>query len=89
MLTPIAPHTLTNRPIVVPASEVIEVRPTVGDAGRDLRDLRRPVRLPAAAGDIVRVRRSERTLQLVKAPARNYFELLREKLKWGERGGRE
>ena len=41
------------------------------------------------AGGVVRIRRSERTLQLVKAPARNYFELLREKLKWGERGGRE
>ena len=44
---------------------------------------------PLRAGDVVRIRRSERTLQLVKAPARSYFELLREKLKWGERGGRE
>jgi len=43
---------------------------------------------PLQEGDIVRVRRSERTLKLVKAP-RSYFELLREKLKWGERGGRE
>ena len=44
---------------------------------------------PLQEGDVVRVRRSERTLRLVKAPARSYFELLREKLKWGERGGRE
>ena len=44
---------------------------------------------PLQEGDIVRVRKSERTLRLVKAPARSYFELLREKLKWGERGGRE
>ena len=44
---------------------------------------------PLRSGDVVRIRRSERTLQLVKGPARNYFELLREKLKWGERGGRE
>ena len=43
---------------------------------------------PLQEGDILRVRRSERTLKLVKAP-RSYFELLREKLKWGERGGRE
>ena len=44
---------------------------------------------PLHAGDVVRIRHSERMLELVKAPARNYFELLREKLKWGERGGRE
>ena len=44
---------------------------------------------PLHAGDIVRIRRAERALQLVKAPGRNYFELLREKLKWGERGGRQ
>jgi NAD+ kinase len=44
---------------------------------------------PLQEGDVVRVRRSERTLRLIKAPTRSYFELLREKLKWGERGGRE
>jgi NAD+ kinase len=83
-LTPIAPHTLTNRPIVIPGTEVIEVRPHLvsglddiyvtydGQSGYPLRE-----------GDVVRVRRSERTLRLVKAPARSYFELLREKLKWG------
>ena len=90
VLTPIAPHTLTNRPIVIPGGEVIEIRPHVvssvdeiyvtydGQSG-----------YPLQHGDIVRVRRSERMLRLVKAPARSYFELLREKLKWGERGGRE
>jgi len=90
VLTPIAPHTLTNRPIVIPGSEVIEVRPQVvtglddiyvtydGQAG-----------YPLEQGDVVRIRKSERTLRLVKAPARSYFELLREKLKWGERVGRD
>jgi len=89
VLTPIAPHTLTNRPIIVPGSEIIEVRPQLqgmedeifvtydGQSG-----------YPLQQGDIVRVRKSERTLKLVKAP-RSYFEMLREKLKWGERGGRE
>ena len=90
VLTPIAPHTLTNRPIVVPAGEVIEVRPTVVDAKDEIFvTYDGQSGYPLHAGDIVRVRRSERTLRLVKAPARNYFELLREKLKWGERGGRE
>jgi len=90
VLTPIAPHTLTYRPIVVPASEVIEVRPTVADAKDEIFvTYDGQSGYPLHAGDVVRIKRSERTLQLVKAPARNYFELLREKLKWGERGGRE
>jgi NAD+ kinase len=90
VLTPIAPHTLTNRPIVVPAGEVIEVRPTVADVKDEIFvTYDGQSGYPLHAGDIVRIRRSERALQLVKAPARNYFELLREKLKWGERGGRE
>jgi NAD+ kinase len=90
VLTPIAPHTLTNRPIVVPASETIEVRPTVADAKDEIFvTYDGQSGYPLHAGDVVRIRRSERMLHLVKAPARNYFELLREKLKWGERGGRE
>ena len=86
ILTPIAPHTLTNRPIVIPAASAVEVRPLVevemddvfvtydGQAGYALRQ-----------GDVVRVQRAPRPLRLVKAPARSYFEVLREKLKWGER----
>jgi NAD+ kinase len=86
ILTPIAPHTLTNRPIVIPGSDVVAVRPHVeanvdeifvtydGQSG-----------YPLQKGDRVEVRKSEHRLRLVKAPARNYFELLREKLKWGER----
>ena len=90
VLTPIAPHTLTNRPVVVPAGEVIEVRPTVADAKDEIFvTYDGQSGYPLHAGDIVRIRRSEHPLQLVKAPGRNYFELLREKLKWGERGGRE
>lgn len=86
VLTPIAPHTLTNRPVVIPASTVVEVQPLVesetdevfvtydGQAGYELR-----------RGDVVRVQRAGQPLRLVKAPARSYFEVLREKLKWGER----
>jgi NAD+ kinase len=85
VLTPIAPHTLTNRPIVIPASTVVEVQPLVesaddvfvtydGQTGYELR-----------SGDVVRVQRAPQALRLVKAPARSYFEVLREKLKWGER----
>jgi NAD+ kinase len=89
VLTPIAPHTLTNRPIIVPGSEIIEVRPQVqGTLDEIFVTYDGQAGYPLQEGDVVRVRRSERTLRLVKAP-RSYFELLREKLKWGERGGRE
>ena len=40
--------------------------------------------LPLASGDQVAVTRSPRTLRLVKSPGRDYFEVLRTKLKWGE-----
>jgi NAD+ kinase len=88
VLTPIAPHTLTNRPIIVPGSEVIEVRPLLqGNHDEIFVTYDGQAGYPLQEGDVVRVRTSERTLRLVKAPARSYFELLREKLKWGERGG--
>ncbi len=86
VLTPIAPHTLTNRPVVIPGSALVEVRAHTnsgpddvfvtydGQSGYPLHD-----------GDTVQVRKSEQVLRLVKAPARGYFEVLREKLKWGER----
>ena len=90
VLTPIAPHTLTNRPIVDPGSEV-DRGPAHGRRRADeiFVTYDGQTGYPLHAGDVVRIRTSERALRLVKAPARNYFELLREKLKWGERGGRE
>jgi NAD+ kinase len=90
VLTPIAPHTLTNRPIVIPGSEVIEIRPQVVSGVEDIYvTYDGQSGYPLQQDDVVRVRRSERKLRLVKAPARSYFELLRDKLMWGERGGRE
>ena len=83
VLTPIAPHTLTHRPIVIPGDSVVEVAPQIDEETFVTYDGQSGY--PLKPGDIVRVRKSERTLRLVKAPARSYFELLREKLKWGER----
>jgi len=85
-ITPIAPHTLTNRPIVIPGSETIEVRPNI-DVGADeiFVTYDGQAGYPLQKGDVVRVRKAERSLRLVRAPVRSYFEVLREKLKWGER----
>ena len=90
VMTPIAPHTLTYRPIVIPGNEVVEVRPHIDSTSDDIYvTYDGQSGYPLQNGDVVRIRKSEHTLRLVKAESRTYFELLREKLKWGERGGRE
>jgi NAD+ kinase len=89
VLTPIAPHTLTNRPIVIPGSETIEIHPHIEGALDEIYiTYDGQAGYPLQPGDLVRVRRSERPLRLVKMPTRSYFEMLREKLTWGERGPR-
>ena len=84
VVTPIAPHTLTNRPIVIPGHEVIEVRPHV-TAGIDdiFVTYDGQSGYPLHPGDLVRIHRAERTLKLVKSPSRSYFAMLHEKLSWG------
>ena len=85
-ITPIAPHTLTNRPIVIPGGETIEVRPNINEGADEVFvTYDGQTGYPLQKGDMVAVRKSEHCLRLVKAPARTYFEVLREKLKWGER----
>lgn len=85
-ITPIAPHTLTNRPIVIPGAETIEVRPNINEGADEVFvTYDGQTGYPLQKGDMVAVRKSEHWLRLVKAPARTYFEVLREKLKWGER----
>jgi NAD+ kinase len=86
VMTPIAPHTLTNRPVVIPGRAGIEVE-AHGSSSPDEIFVTYDGQsgYPLHEGDVVKVRMSERILRLVKTPARSYFELLREKLKWGER----
>jgi len=84
VLTPICPHMLTNRPLVVSDDSSIEVRL---HSGRDLEvfaTLDGQQGFSLAGSDSVTVTRSPRTLRLVKAPGRDYFQVLRAKLKWGE-----
>jgi len=85
VLTPIAPHMLTNRPIVIPAASLVRVQPQMnerdelfvtfdGQAGHQLE-----------AGDEVRIRCAERRVRLLRPSTRSYFDILRQKLKWNER----
>jgi NAD+ kinase len=83
VLTPIAPHTLSNRPVVIPASATVRVTPVLderdqafvtfdGQAGFDLRP-----------GDEVIVSRAAEPMRLIRPATRSYFEVLRKKLNWG------
>ncbi|MFZ0780686.1 MAG: NAD(+)/NADH kinase [Candidatus Sulfotelmatobacter sp.] len=83
VITPVAPHSLTHRPLVVPDSAVVEILlrsdeevaylSLDGQPGLDLRD-----------GDRVRCRRSEHRISLYRTDT-DFFHVLRTKLKWGER----
>jgi NAD+ kinase len=85
LLTPIAPHMLTNRPLVVTGTSTVSVEPNMngndevfvtfdGQSGHALQ-----------ADDVVTIERASRPLCLVRSAKRSYFDVLRQKLKWGER----
>jgi len=84
IVTPICPHTLTNRPIVIP--DGVEIRSILQTKQQEV-----ILTLDGQQGfslefeDVVEVRKAEGRILLIKSPYRHYFELLREKLKWGER----
>ena len=82
VLTPICPFTLTNRPIVVPDAAEIELRLKDENEGVVL-TFDGQTGYPLTAGDSVRIRKSKTTFNLVKPANRNYFDVLRNKLKWG------
>ena len=84
VLSPICPHTLTNRPIVVSSKSTVRVTlRSSGDTVILSPDGQQGVLLNN--GDVVEVRNYGVPVSLVKAPSRSYFEILRNKLKWGER----
>jgi NAD+ kinase len=85
LLTPIAPHTLTNRPIVIPATLPIRVQPNMQERDEVFLTFDGQAGFQLEAGDEVVVRRAPQLLRLIKPSMRSYFEVLRTKLKWGER----
>ncbi len=84
LVSPICPHTLTNRPIVLPDRERVRVRLRASDEDVVLTvDGQEGMQL--ASGDIIEVRRSPHRVALARSPARTFFDVLRTKLRWGER----
>jgi NAD+ kinase len=82
-ITPICPHMLTNRPVIVPDSSVIQILNHGED--RTYLTIDGQVGEPLSKGDRIVCRSSPKTIQLIRPPKMLFFDVLREKLKWGER----
>lgn len=82
VLTPICPFTLTNRPIVIPDTAEIELTLDNENEGVVL-SLDGQTGFPLKAADRVLISKSSVTFNLVQPSNRNYFDVLRDKLKWG------
>jgi len=83
VLTPIAPHTLSNRPIAVPGAQRIEVALLVDQEVMLTMDGQ--VGVPLRERDVVEVQKASARIRLVRFPQKDFFSVLRTKLKWGER----
>jgi NAD+ kinase len=84
VMTPIAPHTLTNRPVVLSGGAEVRITPLFDNVktevyvtfdGQSGRELER--------GEEIIIRRAERRLNLIRASGRSYYDVLQQKLKWG------
>jgi len=82
VITPICPHTLTNRPIVISDKFKIEVKIKNGDDIYLTMDGQEGV--PLKVQDKVEIRKADFKTRFLLLHKRNYFEILRTKLKWGE-----
>jgi len=84
IITPICPHMLTNRPLIL--SEDVEMKAILKSQNeRVVLTIDGQIGFPLEFKDEVVAKRSSYTVNLIKSFSRGYFEILREKLKWGER----
>jgi NAD+ kinase len=83
-ITPICPHMLTNRPVIVPDTSVIQILNRGADASTYL-TIDGQVGELLQHGDTVICRQSKNAIQLIRPPKMLFFDVLRQKLKWGER----
>jgi NAD+ kinase len=86
VLTPICPHTLTQRPLVDSADKVYTIAVRRAGPGTML-VVDGQEHLPLAVGDQVRVRKAPVSFKLVKLPGRSYYQVLHDKLHWGTQPG--
>lgn len=85
VLTPICPHTLTQRPLVLPETVQVEIRVQNSRGGDVHLTVDGQVGHQLQEGDRVLVRASDAPARLLVSPRRNRFQVMRTKLRWGER----
>jgi NAD+ kinase len=83
VVTPICPHTLSDRPVVVGDGCCVEIR-LLGAADSVFLTLDGQTGIPLLKTDVVRMARAEKKLKLIQPQKKSYFDILRNKLKWGE-----
>ncbi len=81
-ITPICPHTLTNRPVIVPSDVFISIVNRASDESAFL-TVDGQIGEPLHEGDRINLRRSDHFIHLVRPPQNSFFDVLRQKLKWG------
>jgi len=84
VISPICPHMLTNRPIIVSDDALIRIEVKFQNEEVAL-TADGQIGMPLLGGDVVEIRRSAHPTLLVLSPTKDYFQILRTKLKWGER----
>jgi NAD+ kinase len=84
LLTPICPHTLTYRPVVISDRSVVELT-LRGESDEVYATFDGQASEPMEVGDTVRVQKSRNSVKLVNLPDQDYFQVLRHKLRWAER----
>ncbi len=83
LITPICPHTLSDRPVVVQDSSSIDMKLS-SETGSVFLTLDGQKGIPLESSDRVHISRAREMLKLIQPPKKSYFEILHNKLKWGE-----
>jgi len=83
ILTPICPFTLTNRPLILPDSDIISIKMREESEEQVSLTFDGQVGFDFKYGDNALIYKSKEKIELIKPPDQNYFEILRAKLRWG------
>lgn len=82
LVTPISPHTLAHRPLIVSSQVSLEIKLTSPEGA--MASIDGQIDIPMECGDIITIRTSPHRTRLIRFPERTYYDVLRSKLKWGD-----